>query len=228
MKKTTAVNILSSLTVAAFLAALAGCASSPEGNYQQGTATGAGLVDAGNKIMAGNDQIDATLSSLNDLVNNPQGDLAPKFKTFNDNVTQLKAMNDNVKKQFTDARVKGNQYFSDWDDQIAAIRNPDIKNASAQRKNAVMQEYNDLKRSYAQVQIDLSPFMSDLKDIQTALSNDLTMGGIGAVKPSADKAKAHGTELKKSLTDLSTQFKELGTAMESSGPAAQPTAPANQ
>ncbi len=222
MKKSNAINLITSLTIAATLAVLAGCTT--KSNYQQGAATGAQLVDASGKIADGTGQIDATLASLNDLVNNPQGDLVPKFKKFNDNVASLQALADNVKSRFTDARVKGNQYFQDWDAQIATIRNQDIKDASTKRRNAVMQEYNDLKRSYAQTQISLDPFMSDLKDIQTALSSDLTVGGVGAVKGAADKANNHGAQLKASLLQLSSDFRTLGTAMQASGPTPEPAA----
>jgi Protein of unknown function (DUF2959) len=217
MKKTNAVNLITSLTMAALLATLAGCAS--KGNYEQGAATGSQLVAAADKIVAGTTNIDTTLSSLNDLVNNPSGDLVPKFKTYNDNVNNLKALTENVKQQVTDARVKGNQYFQAWDQQIAAIHNPDIKSASTDRKNAVMKEYSDLKRSFAVVQTSLNPFMSNLTDIQTALSTDLTAGGVASVKGAADAANKHGADLKTSLMQLSADFRTLGTAMQASAPA---------
>jgi Protein of unknown function (DUF2959) len=227
MKKSKTINILTSLTIAAALAVMAGC-TSDKGNYQQGAATGAQLVDAAGKIADGSGSIDATLTSLNDLVNNPQGDLVPKFKKFNDNVTSLQALSDNVKTRFTDARVKGNAYFQDWDAQIATIRSQSIKDASTKRRNAVFSEYNDLKRSYAQTTMSFDPFMSDLKDIQTALSTDLTVGGVGAVKGATVKANSDGTKLKASVIQLSSDFRTLGTAMQAAAPVDTGTNQMNQ
>lgn len=220
MKITKVIRPVSTLIIAATLAAVTGCASN--GNYQQGSATGAGLVNASDKIANGTNKIDATLNSLNDLVNNPQGDLAPKYKKFNNSLSDLQAMSDDVKKRFTDARTSGNQYFQSWDQQLASIKDPDLKNNSAQRKAGVQKEYDELKRAYAKVQMDFGPFMTSLKDIQTALGTDLTVGGVASVKGTAARANTNGTDLKKSMAQLSADFRDLGTAMQTSAPPAQP------
>ena len=216
MKKTNAITLITSFSMAALLAVLAGCTTG--GNYQTGAATGTQLIDTAGKVSDGTGKIDATLTSLNDLVNNPSGDLVPKFKTFNKNVADLKDLSDNINKQFTDARVKGNQYFQDWDQQLASIRSADIKNASTQRKNAVLKEYNDLKASYAKTSMSFDPFMGDLKDIQTALGTDLTVGGVSSIKGGVNKANNDGAVVKSSLVQLSADFRTLGTAMQASAP----------
>ena len=77
----------------------------------------------------------------------------------------------------------------------------------------------DVKRSYIQTQMAFKPFLSDLKDIQTALGTDLTVGGVSAVKGAADKATQDSISLKSSLSQLSSNFKDLGMAMSSAGPA---------
>jgi hypothetical protein len=219
MKKHHAINLLSSLTVAAVLALMAGCAT--KGTYQQGTATGAGLMAAADKIDLGSTNVDWTLASLNDLVNNPSGDLVPKFKVFNDSVTKLQSSYQNLQDATMDARQKGNDYMTAWDAQLATIMNPDIKNASQQRKAAVQAELNDTKRSYAQVRVAFDPFMANLKDIQTALGTDLTAGGITAVKSAADQANNNGAKLKDALANLSKEFRDVGIAMGSSLPTNQ-------
>jgi hypothetical protein len=220
MKKPNVIKLISTLTITVALAALAGCAT--KGNYQQGSATGTGLINASGKIAAGTNKVDTTLNSLNDLVNNPQGDLVPKYKKFNDSVSDLQALSDSVSKQFTDARVTGNQYFQNWDQQLALIKDQDLKNNSAQRKAGMQKEYDDLKRSYAQVQMNFGPFMTSLRDIQTVLGTDLTVGGVASVKSAATKANMNGAELKKSMSELSADFRDLGMAMQTSGPPAQP------
>jgi len=219
MKKSHTINLLSSLTLAATLALMAGCAT--KGTYQQGAATGAGLIAAADKIDLGSSNVDLTLASLNDLVNNPSGDLEPKFKAFNDNVGKLQSGYQNLQDATADAREKGNKYMEAWDAQLATIMNPDIKNASQQRKAAVQSELNDTKRAYAEVRTDFDPFMANLKDIQTALSTDLTAGGIGAVKSAADQANNNGAKLKESLASLAKEFRDVGAAMGSSLPTNQ-------
>ena len=219
MKKTNITNLIATLTVTAALAVLAGCATKQ--NYQQGAATGAGLMAAADKVSLGITNIDATLGSLNDLVNNPSGNLEPKLKKYNDNVNCLQTMYRNLQDGVADARSKATVYLTNWDAKIATIMNPDIKNAAQQRRDLVQNEVNDLKRSYASVQEDFDPFMANLKDIQTALNSDLTAGGVQAVKGAVATATTNGNKLKGSLGSLADDFRHLGTAMGSTVPTNQ-------
>jgi tetrahydromethanopterin S-methyltransferase subunit B len=229
MKKTNLTNLIATLTVTAALAVLAGCAT--KHNYQQGAETGAGLMAAADKVDLGVTNIDQTLSSLNDLVNNPSGNLEPKLKAYNDNVTGLQTMYQNLQDSVADARNKATIYVTNWDAKIATIMNPDIKNAAQQRRDAVQTEINDVKKSYAEVRIDFDPFMANLKDIQTALNSDLTAGGVSAVKGAVGTATTNGDKLKSSLGSLATDFRQLGTALGSTVPTnqvMQATSPAAQ
>lgn len=215
MKTSTALQVVSQLALAAALTAVVGCASS---NYQKGAATGATITDAANKIAAGKVKIDTVLTSLNDLVNTSQGDLVPKYKQFSTAVNDLQSAAQNVKDRVADMRGKGDEYFKAWDEQLAQIKNEDIKSRSAERKQMVMKEFTDIKRSYTEVQMKFQPFMSDIKDIQTAMGNDLTMQGIASIKPVAEKANQGGAELKTAVDKLEGEFRDLGVAMSSSTP----------
>jgi hypothetical protein len=176
MKTSSTFNIISQLALAGALTAIVGCASS---NYERGAATSASITDAANKIDAGKVKIDATLTSLNDLVNTSQGELAQ-------------------------------------------IKNEDIKNRSAERKQTVQKEFTDIKKSYTEVQMAFEPFMSNLRDIQTALGNDLTMQGIASIKGAAEQADKHGAELNASVDKLAAEFRDLGVAMSTSAPTNAP------
>ena len=216
MKTSSAIKVLSQLALAAALTAMVGCKSA---NYQQGAATGAGLVQAAAKIDQGITNIDAVLTSMNSLVSSSQGDLVPKYKKFTTDVSNLKESAENVKDRVADMRKNGTAYLNAWDEQLAQIKNEDIKARSTERKQAVQKELNDIKKSYTEVQISFDPFMSNLTDIQTALGNDLTTGGVEAVKGAMETAEKHGTDVKSSLGKLAGEFRDLGVAMSSSTPA---------
>jgi hypothetical protein len=218
LKKTNLLNLLSPVALALVLAAVAGCAS---GNYQKGADTSAKIIASADKITASETNITATVAALNDLVNVPQGDLVPKFANYNSCVNDLQTMANDINKRVDEMSKTGKVYFDTWDQQIATINNTDIKNASSQRKAAVMAQFTDIKRSYLETKMAFDPFMSDLKDVQTALSNDLTVGGVSSVKSAADKASGEAIKLKTSMDKLAGQFRDLGTAMAASGPAPQ-------
>lgn len=210
MKKFKSTHLVSAVSLAVAIAALAGCSSEPASPAAR---TGAKITDAADKINEGSAKIDMTLAALNDLVSNPSGDLAPKFQKFNASVDELQVTAIGVSNRVAEMRTSGTDYFKDWDQQIAQIKNEDIKNRSADRKNQVQKEFTDIKLAYTQASMAFRPFMSDLTDIQSALRTDLTAGGVSAVKGAAEKAKADGAQLKSSVDALSSEFKDLGVAM---------------
>jgi uncharacterized phage infection (PIP) family protein YhgE len=212
--KTTS-RIVAGFTVAALLIPLAGCVS---GNYQKGANTAAGLSTSGDKIVAGKGKIEATLAALNDLVDNPQGDLVAKFKQLNAGVSQLQSAANEVGATVRNMSKAGDEYFKGWDEQLAQIRNEDLKKSSVERRANVQKEFTDAKRGYMEFETALKPFMSDLRDVQTMLGTDLTAGGVSVIKSAAVKANKDAEPLKNSLDHLATQFRELSAAMASSTP----------
>src|SRR6266403_5206432 len=134
-------TLLSSLALLAVVAAVAGCASA---NYKKGAGTAAALTESADKITGGEAKIDEALTSLNDLVNNPGGDLVPKFKKFTDAICNLQSTAHDVSKRVADIREKGDAYFKAWDKQLAMIKNEDIKQRSAERKAEVQKSFGDI------------------------------------------------------------------------------------
>ena len=89
MKTSKLTSLASNLALTVAVAILAGCASH---NYDKGAATAAGLKESADKISAADGQLDATLASLNNLVERPQADLRPQYKQFSDNVDDLASL----------------------------------------------------------------------------------------------------------------------------------------
>jgi len=212
-------TLIPRLLFVSLVAALAGCASA---NYQKGAGTAAGLTASADKIAAGKGKIETTLAVLNDLVTSPQGDLVPKFKKYTSAVKDLQSTASEVKSKYEAMRDGGNDYFKAWDEQLAQIKNEDLKTRSAERKTEVMQKFADIKRSYTEASVAFTPFMNNLKDVETVLSTDLTTGGIESIKGIATQLNTSGSELMASVDKLATQFRELGVAMAASAPAPAP------
>ena len=194
-----------------------GCSSA---NYEKGSATGAGLQASADKITEGSGKIDTALKALNDMVNTP-GDLPTQFKAYSASVSDLESSVSDVQTKVADMRAKGNEYFKAWDAQTAQIKNEDIKNRSAQRKAELQQKFTEIKMSYTQASDGFKPFVSDLKDIQTALATDLTPAGVNSIKGAAEKANKDSVPLKASMAKLAGQFKDLGASMQAAAAKAQ-------
>jgi hypothetical protein len=216
MKTSKLTLFASTLALTVALAVLVGCASH---GYDQGTATAAGLQASADKIRAADGQLDATLASLNDLVNNPQPDLRPQYKKFSGNVDDLGSLAKHVKDSVSAMRANGKEFFAQWNEQLATIKNEDIRNLSAARQKEVSDQLLNVKRSYAETEIAFQPFISDLRDVQKYLGTDLTTAGVAAMKNVAAKANANGATLRASVDKLAADFKSLGVAMSAVAPA---------
>jgi DNA repair exonuclease SbcCD ATPase subunit len=200
------------------VAILAGCAS---GNYQKGDSTGADLQASADRISQGSGKIETALTNLMAIVNSP-GDLPAQFKKFSAAVSDLQSSAKDVAGKVEAMSKRGEAYFAAWDEQIASIKNEDIKSRSVDRKTEVQKQFAAIRQSYEEASTAFKPFMSDLSDIQTALATDLTPGGVSAIKSAAERAVKSGNSLKGTMGKLATQFKELGVAMSASMPQPAP------
>ena len=209
-------------SIAPFLAValLAGACASTAGD--KGAATGKNITRAADEIRVGMGQLDATLAALTKLVNEPGADLAPQFKEFSKNLDQLEATAKNVREATSAMEANGKAYFAEWDAQIAAIQNEDIRERSAERRQAVEASLSEIKEDYQSARDTFQPLMNDLKDIRTALEADLTMNGLDAVKKTVKKTNSSAEDLKESLQELAEGFRKVGVSLSKAGPLPQP------
>jgi chromosome segregation ATPase len=221
MKTTRLSTLYSNLLLSALLAGAAGCKTS---NYETANDTASGLQASADRIAAAQGQLDSTLDSLNDLVNSPTN-LPAQYAKFSGAVNTLQSSAQDANARVKAMRAKGNDYFKEWDAQSAQIKNEDIKSRSEARKQEMQEKFTKVKLSYTQVSDAYRPFMSNLKDIQTALGTDLTPGGVTAVKGAAQKANEDAVPLKKSVDALAAELKELGAAMSAVAPPPAPATP---
>jgi ElaB/YqjD/DUF883 family membrane-anchored ribosome-binding protein len=214
--KTVTNRLLGLFGVAALTIGIGSCASP---NYNKGSATGTGLKESSDKIRAASGQLDATLDSLNDLVNNSQPDLRPQYKKFSGNVDDLGKLARSVDESVNSMRDKSNEFIAKWSQDSAGIQSEDIRNRSASRLKEVSEALSSVKQSHADTETAFRPLMSDLRDIQKYLGTDLTPAGVAAMKDVAAKSNTDGPKLKEALGKLSAQFQSLGVAMSAMAPA---------
>ncbi len=218
MKTSKANLLLANLALAAVVGLAAGCASK---GYEQGAATGQALQTTAARINQGNASIDATINALNALVNNQSGDLVPRYKAYGDAVAKLRDLAMDVKNKAEAMQSKGKEFFAAWDQQLAQIKNEDIRERSADRKKDVQKEFSDINTSFQKARDKFKPFMSNLEDINTYLGSDLTVGGVKSIKKTADKVNDQAASVKDAISDLAKEFQEMGVSMSNAGPAPQ-------
>ena len=193
-----------------------GCAST---GFEKGNQTAANVQSAADQISALPGLIDGTLTSLNDLVQKPAADLRPQYKAFVENLATVQATAKSVAETRRAMGERDKEFFAKWDEQLALIKNEDIKARSQGRKDEVKQQMLALKKSYTEAEMAFHPFLSDLKDVQKYLSIDLTTGGLASIKDTVDRVTQNAGPLKGSISKLAEDFRTLGFSMSSMTPA---------
>jgi hypothetical protein len=148
-------------------------------------------------------------------VNKPSVDLRPQFARFNASLNWLEDSSKRVQKATAQANQKSQDYFRSWDEDLNHIGYEAIRDQSASRKVQVSEELNTVNQRYHQNQTVVEPLIAYLRDIRTALSVDLTAGGVAAVKPLAQNAEQNARKVQGALAQLSDDLTVTGTRMSS-------------
>ena len=208
--KTNIRTFINTLALAAVAGMLAGCATS---GYEQGEKTATSLQQTASEIELAKGQVQNSLDALNSLMQKPGADLRPQYKTFSSSVSAIVATASRMSAKADAMKASGQAYSELWDANIATIQNPDIRSSSAARKKSVMDSLAVVQSSYQTTMSKFNPFLSNLQDIDKALSADLTPGGLDAMKDIAKQANSNGTDLIASLNTLGSDCRDLAGKM---------------
>jgi hypothetical protein len=158
-------------------------------------------------------QLDATGASLRELVKPDNSDVEKAFELFTENASKMEKMKKSFA-QHTDAmNASGKDYFKEWQKEGDKYKNPRIQQLSEQRRLELSRIYGEIAANSLGVKENLHSYVSDLKEIQQYLSNDLTPKGIKAIEPLAREVAAEGSWLKYEIKDLQEAVNRANAAM---------------
>ena len=194
----------------ALMAVLAGCVSH---SYDKGAATAAALQSSADAVAETSAKVNDALAALNNLTFKSEGVLRNQFDAFGSAIGNLDKSNDKLALKVAETQAKASVYFDNWSNQLSAIQSEELRTRSTARRDEVSAKLADVNASYQGVKNSFKPFMSDLKDIQTYLGTDLTVGGLATVKDSVTKTKVDAVPLRDSIKKLQASFSDLSTAL---------------
>ena len=157
-------------------------------------------------------QVDAMLASLEGLTR-ADGDMRPAFKTFSETLGDTEKAAARARKSSQTIREKEAEYFAEWQRQAAEITNPQIKAATQARQAEVKRNLESLSQTGRTAGEAYDPFISNMKDIRTYLSNDLTPAGVKRLEPTIEKARRDGAKLQKALDDFNQASQRVQTTL---------------
>ncbi len=201
---------LTFLTTVAGFALLTGCATS---GYKHADKTGEGIAEFRDEVVNVKKAVDGAMSNLSQTAADAATDPRKAFEKFSKSVDQVENARAKAGKRAADVKAAGASYFKQWEKQLADIQNPEIRKVAAERKGKLNEQFGKVVPLLEQAKADFDPFLSDLKDLRTFLSNDLTVTGLDAAKGIVKKTRATGTKLQGSIDDLITEMNSIAATL---------------
>jgi hypothetical protein len=184
---------------------LAGCASTGMERSDDATTT---MQTVENDIQQIVLQLNATGQSLADLVSPGQTDVKKAFDAFTVDVEKIEKMEQSFSAHADEMQARGKDYFAEWKKEGAAYSNPEIQALSDQRRAELGTVYGRIAGSSVGVKTAFKTYVSDVHEIQTYLSTDLTSKGIDAIAEVSRRVVRDGA-------DLNYAIKNVQSAIES-------------
>ncbi|MDO8723335.1 MAG: DUF2959 family protein [Syntrophales bacterium] len=181
------------------IAFMGGCATT---GMERSASTSTSMKTVESDIRQAAAQVDATGASLNELINPDQAKVKKAFDKYSDNVAKMEQMGKRLLKHTDEMSTRGKEYFEEWDKQGNTYKNPQIRELSEQRRADLGAIYAQIPVASVGVKGAFNAYLSDIKEIQKYLSNDLTPKGIESIAPVAQKAVSDGALLKEAVTPV--------------------------
>lgn len=193
-----------------------GCAKKTGVQLSEKTTSSMHDVEADMKRASG--QIDATNTALNAVVSTGQTaaepeDIKKAFNTYSDSVKKMDQVAASLNKRIDQMNTRGNDYFEEWSKAGGTYTNPQVQKLSAQERARLSQSFLEITSSSAGMRGTLNAYVSEIKQIQTYLSNDLTSRGISAIAPVAQAAQRDGNNLKRLFQPVQTAIERARIEM---------------
>lgn len=169
----------------------------------------ASIKDARVEATRAADQLKSTLNTLNALTKQKEGDLRTAYNTFAANVPKTEASAAWAGTYSKWMAADGQQYFKNWQKTIDGIANEGLRKKSQKRLDDVRKSYGKVEASLIAAGETFKPFLSDLNDVRKALANDVTAGGVKAIKSTVSSANWNFNGVNKAINDALKEMQKM-------------------
>jgi DNA repair exonuclease SbcCD ATPase subunit len=206
-------------------ALLCGCATT---GYERASEARSAIGDARAVTVTIQHELDATLSSLQNLTSNDVTNLQPPFQVFSRAVDGLADQLEKLAHRAQAIQDRGNSYVAEWQEDLGSYQSADIRARSATRRGEVIDSFRNLNTEFQATQTSLRPVFASLKDLQRYLSTDLTASGITSVQEQAEKISAQVADAQQHLQSLVSNLDQVAIELSPLKPAKEEPVPAKQ
>lgn len=193
---------------------LAGCASTGMERSNDATTTMQTVENDIRLIVTG---LDATGRSLDNLVSPGQPDVKKAFDAFAGNVGKIEKMEKSFSAHADEMQARGKDYFAEWKKEGTAYSNPEIQSLSDQRRTELGAIYGRIAENSVGVKNAFKMYVSDVQEIRTYLSTDLTSKGIDAIADVSRRVVRDGADLKSAIKNVQSAIATAKSEMAQQG-----------
>jgi hypothetical protein len=162
-------------------------------------------------------KLDAIGASLDELTKPGQADVKRAFNVFSNNTSKIREMEKDFSKHADQMTSSAKTYFEAWDKDKNQYDNPEIQRSSDERREQLGNIYDRIKGYNKGVKEIFKTYTSDVTEIKSYISNDLTANGIMSIASMSDKAVRNGTLLKTELENLQSAIEDAREEMTQTG-----------
>jgi len=154
-------------------------------------------------------QLDKTEQALSSVSQAQGKDLKKRYESFSREINSLEAAQKQATSDIDQMKSTGSEYFLAWDTSIAGISNPELKQASTERRSKIMKDHDDLAASLNDIGSQLQPFMSNLHDLKAFMETELSPENVGKASAMIQKSQADALALKDKIAVVQTTLKQF-------------------
>jgi len=141
------------------------------------------------------------------------GNLNNAFQNYKAAVAQLEKSGDDAQRRAQAMRENQEKFVKNWQKDMDKIQDPNVKATMEQRRDAVRQNFEQVKTAAAEARQAYEPFIRGNKDLVQSLSTNLSPAMVPALKPKMDQTTADGQVLKAKLAALQKQLDNIAQGL---------------
>jgi DNA anti-recombination protein RmuC len=154
-------------------------------------------------------QLDKTEQVLSAVGQAEGKELKKRYESFSKEVNELEEDQKHATSDIDEMKATGAEYFTSWDVSIHQMSNPDLKQASIERRSKVMKDHDELAATLSDIGSQLQPFMSNLQDLKSFLGTDLSPINVGKAGDMIQKSQADALALKEKIAGAQTTLRRF-------------------
>lgn len=141
-------------------------------------------------------QIDSTNSSLLELIKPDQQNTKKAYSDYAANVNKTEKLAIQLHRHTEQMTLRRDAYFTEWEGEYTS---PAIRELGERRRIELKAVYAQIPEASIGLRGDLASYVTDIREIEMYLSNDLTPQGIQAIRPIAQRAVKDGESVKEGI-----------------------------